>query len=498
MPPSTPTAVTATGRPATDPAGPTGRLATWVAKTTLDDVPASVRDRAKHLVLDGIGCALVGAQLPVSRSGVQGVTALDSAGDAALIGWGGRATSATSAAMLNSSFIQGFELDDYHPLAPLHSNSLVLPAMLAAASRVGRVSGERFLLGAILGYETGPRVGQALGGLDMLSRGWHSGVVFGPLAAAAAAGTLYGLDAAGFEDAFGMAATQSCGLMSAMYESMVKRMQHGFASRNGLTAAALAAVGYVGIKRVFEREYGGWLSVFGEGHHPDSGQIYAGLGTLWETERIAVKAYAAMGLLHAAIDAALQLRSEDKMQANQIERIDIDMPEAAYGHGGWKAVRPLQPIGAQMNVAYAVAVALLDGEVLIDQFSEKRINSDDVWNLIDRTETRHETAYDQLPVDDRLTTRVRLTLKDDSTRDKVVAHPRGTGNRVLTDADIVDKYRSLTRSVITTDRQTAIEKAVLNLDALDDISELMALLIPTVASALDGGLKEPSSARSGG
>ena len=483
---------------ATDPNGPTGRLATWLAKTTLDDIPTSVRERAKHLLLDGVACALVGAQLPVSRKGVEGVTNLDDAGKAVLIGWGGRTTSAPSAAMLNSSFIQGIELDDYHPLAPLHSNCLVVPAMLAATPKVGRVSGARFLLGAILGYETGPRVGQALGGLEMISRGWHSGVVFGTLSAAASAGILYGLDAAGFEDALGMAATQSCGLMSAQFESMVKRMQHGFASRNGLTAAALAASGYVGIKRVFEREYGGWLSVFGEGHHPDSGQIYAGLGALWETDRIAVKAYAAMGLLHAAIDAALQLRSEDKVQANQIERIDIDMPEAAYGHGGWKAVRPLQPIGAQMNVAYAVAVALLDGEVLIDQFSEKRINSDDVWNLIDRTETRHETAYDQLPVDDRLTTRVRLTLKDDSTRDKVVAHPRGTGDRVLTDADIVDKYRSLTRSVITTDRQTAIEKAVLNLDALDDISELMALLIPTVASALDGGLKEPSSARSHG
>ena len=174
-------AVKATGRPATDPSGPTGRLATWVAQTTLDDVPPSVRDRAKHLVLDGIACALVGAQLPVSRIGVEGVTALDSAGDSPLIGWDGRATSATSAAMVNSSFIQGFELDDYHPLAPLHSNSIILPAMLAAAPRVGRVSGERFLLGAILGYETGPRVGQALGGLDMLSRGWHSGVVFGPI-----------------------------------------------------------------------------------------------------------------------------------------------------------------------------------------------------------------------------------------------------------------------------------------------------------------------------
>jgi 2-methylcitrate dehydratase PrpD len=319
----------------------------------------------------------------------------------------------------------------------------------------------------------------------MLSRGWHSGVVFGTLSAAASAGTLYRLDAAGFEDALGMAATQSCGLMSAQFESMVKRMQHGFASRNGVTAAALAASGYVGIKRVLEREYGGWLSTFGEGHHPDSIQIYAGLGAVWETNRIAVKAYAAMGLLHAAIDAALHLRFEDKVRADQIERIEIDMPEAAYGHGGWQAVRPLEPIGAQMNVAYAVAVALLDGEVLIDQFSEKRINGDDVWNLIDRTKTHHEKAYDQLPVDDRLTTRLRLTLKDGNTRDKVVAHPRGTGDRLLTNADIVAKYRSLTRSVISTDRQAAIEKAVLSLDALDDISELTVLLTPTVRSALD-------------
>src|SRR3984893_16321154 len=248
----------------TNPNGPTGRLATWLAGTKIEDVPSTVREHAKYLLLDGIACALVGAQLPVSRKGVEAVTALDNAGASLLIGWDGRATSAPSAAMLNSSFIQGFELDDYHPLAPLHSNCLVMPAMLAATPQMGRVSGARFLLGAILGYETGPRVGQALGGLEMISRGWHSGVVFGTLSAAASAGTLYGLDAAGFEDALGMAATQSCGLMSAQFESMVKRMQHGFASRNGLTAAALAASGYVGIKRVFQRDYGGWRGRFVE------------------------------------------------------------------------------------------------------------------------------------------------------------------------------------------------------------------------------------------
>jgi 2-methylcitrate dehydratase PrpD len=78
-----------------------------------------------------------------------------------------------------------------------------------------------------------------------------------------------------------------------------------------------------------------------------------------------------------------------------------------------------------------------------------------------------------------------LTLKDHSVRERVVAHPRGTGDRVLSDADIVAKYRSLTASVINSDRQAAIEKMVLSLESLDDISELTALLTPTVRPALN-------------
>jgi aconitate decarboxylase len=146
--------------PATDPAGPTGRLATWLAATTLADVPVSVQEHAKYLLLDGIGCALVGAQLPASRRGVDGLTALDGGGRAALIGWGGKSASPQTAALLNSSFIQAFELDDYHPTAPLHSNSIVLPAMVAAAWQTGPVHGRKLLLGEILGYETGPGADQ--------------------------------------------------------------------------------------------------------------------------------------------------------------------------------------------------------------------------------------------------------------------------------------------------------------------------------------------------
>ena len=51
----------ATQQAATAPLGPTGRLATWVAEVSLSDVPPEVVERAKHLLLDGIGCALIGA-----------------------------------------------------------------------------------------------------------------------------------------------------------------------------------------------------------------------------------------------------------------------------------------------------------------------------------------------------------------------------------------------------------------------------------------------------
>ena len=107
----------ATQQAATAPLGPTGKLATWVAELSLSDVPAQVVERAKHLLLDGMGCALIGAQLPWSRTATEAVLDIDGRGDTVVIGTG-RTASAPAAAVLNGTFIQGFELDDFHPIAP--------------------------------------------------------------------------------------------------------------------------------------------------------------------------------------------------------------------------------------------------------------------------------------------------------------------------------------------------------------------------------------------
>ncbi|MFD9615478.1 MmgE/PrpD family protein, partial [Streptomyces sp. NPDC059083] len=351
--------------------GVTVPLARWIEQLTPEQIPERVRTRAKHLLLDGVACGLVGAQLPWSRVATSAVLDLESTGAATVIGTGAT-TSGPAAVLLNSTFIQGFELDDFHPLAPLHSTSLILPVLLATAQQLGGVSGATALTAAIAGFEVGPRVGLALHGSEMLSRGWHSGPVFGTHTAAMVAGKLRALAAARLEDALGMAGTQSAGLMAAQYEAMSKRMQHGFAARNGYYAAGLAAAGYTGIKQVFDRPYGGYLSVFGEGHDPDPAQVIAGLGENWHTEFIMVKSYAAQGGLHGTVQAALELRARHHIDPKSVAYIEIRVGHTVYHHGWWEPERPLTAIGAQMNLGYAAAVALLDGQVLPPQFTPAR------------------------------------------------------------------------------------------------------------------------------
>jgi 2-methylcitrate dehydratase PrpD len=468
---------------ATDPAGPTGRLATWVADVTLDDVPPAVADRAKHLLLDGLGCALVGAQLPWSRVATTAVLGLEGAGDAVVIGTG-QTTSAPAAAVLNGTFIQGFELDDFHPLAPLHSCSLLIPALLSTMStRRAATNGADLLLAAITGFEVGPRVGYTLHGTQMLDRGWHSGPVFGTHAAAMAAGKLRGLAPAQLEDALGLAGTQSAGLMAAQFEAMSKRMHHGFAARNGFYAAGLAACGYTGIKRVFEREYGGFLAVFGEGHNPDPAQLTAQLGERWETSVIMVKSYAAMGGLHGAIDAARRLRGA--VQPSDIARVDITVGETVYKHGWWRPERPLPAIGAQMNIGYATAAALLDGNVLPEQFTPHRLDADDLWALIANTEVHLDGSLTHAPLAERFCTEVAVTTRDGSVQRARVVTPHGAADDPVTNDELVTKFHDLADRVTNRARATAIERAVLALDDLDDVGELVDLLAAPVTGALD-------------
>jgi 2-methylcitrate dehydratase PrpD len=260
-------------------------------------------------------------------------------------------------------------------------------------------------------------------------------------------------------------------------------MHHGFAARNGFYAAGLAAAGYTGIKRVFEREYGGFLSVFGEGHAPDATLLTAGLGERWETSIIMVKSYAAMGGLHGAIDCARGLRKS--IDPANISRVDITVGETIYKHGWWQPERPLTPIGAQMNIGYATAAALLDGNVLPEQFTPTRLDADDVWAMIDATDVHLDESLADAPVTEKFRTDVAVTMSDGTVHHARVDQPHGAPTDPVTNDELVAKFHALADRVTSRGRAEAIERAVTGLEVLDDVGELIDLLADPVAGALD-------------
>lgn len=448
-----------------------------LSKLTLKDVPEQQITRAKYLILDGIACALVGAHLPHSEKAANAIFAMES-GTCSVIGYPNKLTPA-SAALLNSTFIQGFELDDWHSEAPLHSNSLLIPSLLAAAEHQGSVSGSDFLLAMIAGYETGPRVGNALWGRDILAKGWHSGAVFGPAAVVAAVGNLYHFNPDTFEDAFGIACTQACGLMSAQFESEVKRMQHGFAARNGLFASLLAKSGYVGIKRVFEREYGGFLFQFsaGNGQHPQykADELNKGFGEKWQLDHVCLKPYSSMAATHGTVDCIRALQEEHADLPNGIDKIEISLDEPMFHHGGFEVKRPLLVTGAQMSVAYVAATQLVDKEVLVKQFSSDKLDRDEVWSLVDKVKCS--------PGQSQGATEVRITLESGDVLTKKVDSQRGV-NPPLSNEETVEKYRNLGGQVIDQERLEKIEQIVLNIEKVDDLSKLIELLTPETKNIL--------------
>src|SRR6185295_6089654 len=115
--------------------------------------------------------------------------------------------------------------------------------------------------------------------------------VFG---AAAAIGKLLGLDARQMASALGLAATQAAGLVE-MLGGMAKSLHMGFAARNGIVAALLAAKDFTSSERGIEAPRG-FAHVLGD--NPDFSAITDALGRTWELAQTAYKPYPCGVLLH--------------------------------------------------------------------------------------------------------------------------------------------------------------------------------------------------------
>ncbi len=452
----------------------TQAIARFVSGLKYEQIPAEVIARIKLLILDSLGCAVFGADLPWSRILVDTLLEVDSTPGCTV--WGtSRRLSAPHAALVNGTLVQGFELDDVHRVGVLHVGAVTLPPLLAIAELHPSMTGRDLLTAAVAGYEIGPRVGMCMG-QEHIGQGWHSGATVGVFSAVSGAARALRLDPRQTAHALGIAGTQASGLMAAQFGAMVKRMHAGRSAQSGLYAALLAAKGFTGILDVFENEYGGFCTTFSRSlDRFDRNELSAGLGDRWETMQIAVKFYACVGSNHTTLDAIRSMQARHPFKASDVEGITIYGSRVTVDHVGW----PYMPQGltsAQLNLPYCVATLLLDGDVFVDQFTEEKVADRERIALSRLVRVIEDPAISMRGKTFRHMVRVQVRLADGTQMQETVEAPRGSEHSFASSDAVIEKFRKLAGRSLPEERIERIIDAILHAEDLSSAADISAML----------------------
>ena len=351
----------------------------------------------------------------------------------------GRRMPARSAALIDGTAAHALDYDDVDDALYGHPSAVLVPTLLALGDAHGS-SGEELLVAYQRGLLACRWLAAALGVERHYQAGWHATSTVGTLGAAAAAARLLGLPATAARCALGMAASMAGGSRQ-NFGTMTKPLHAGLAAEHGILAATLAGRGFTADPDQLEGPMG-FLALFGKGSHPVAPVDDSGEAVVGKPAGLNVKLYPCCYATHAAVDAALELRETLTAPGldGSIAGIDVAVPP-----GGLAPLlhhRPTNGLQAKFSLEYAVAAALIDGEVILASFEDAQLQRSDVQTLLRRV-TVGETPTPpsgQPTWADTFAAVVTLCLPDGRTTTSRVDQPAGHATRPVTEAQLQAKF----------------------------------------------------------
>jgi 2-methylcitrate dehydratase PrpD len=340
---------------------------------------------------------------------------------------------APAAAWINST--AGHVLD-YDDVALGHPSVVIVPAILAEGETLNS-SGADLATAYIAGYETW---------MELVSRerdnyqmkGWHPTPLIGALAAAAACANLRRLSANAATSALGLAAAQASGI-TASYGTMAKAMQVGKAAHTGVMSARMAASGMLAAPDALDHERG-FLRAISPAGNVDLKRAPQ-LGTRWHSVEhgLSIKRYPMCYCAHRAIDATLEVAATHNIEADAIAGIEVTLGRIQAAT--LKNHRPATGLDAIFSVEFAVAAAIIAGNVGLKEVSDEFVARADVQNLLKRVTVVATEDYDPAwPAMARFD-RVRMQSKNGTTlASEPVYRALGDAQRPLAPADLRAKF----------------------------------------------------------
>jgi 2-methylcitrate dehydratase PrpD len=442
------------------------RLSRYIAQAGKRKLPPAVVEKTKHHILDTLAAMVSGARLLPGRKGISYAKTLGGTKEACVIG-SRLVTSAANAAMANGMSAHADETDDSHAPSLTHPGCGIVPAALAVAERESR-DGMALIRAVALGYDVGCRLTQSLNAYEFREDG-HSTHSFGPMfGAAAAAGSLLGLDERKTRYLLSYTAQQASGISCWMRdeEHIEKAFDFGgMPARNGVAAATMVAHGFSGVEDALSGERSFFVAY---GREPQPGQLVQGLGEDYEILRTNIKRWSVGSPIQAPLDSLSEL-VEGGLKADQVESLVV---RVAHQGANTTDNRNMPDICMQ----HLCAVMLIDGTVTFkSSHDEKRMRDPKVLALRKRVTLLGDDALTKvMPSRQGI---VELRLKDGRSLRHHTSAVRGTAENPMSRAEVDAKGYDLIAPVIGASRARRLCDAIWALEKTRDIRNLRTLLM---------------------
>lgn len=444
------------------------QLARFVNEASFTDMSEAAREQIRIRVLDSLGTAIGAVAGPPIKMIREHIRDFGHKGPCTLTG--GVATAPDFAALYNSALVRYLDYNDSylakgetcHPSDNLGS--------VLAAGEYGNISGKELMTALAVAYQVQCRLSDEAPvrakGFDHTTQGAY----------AVAAGVAKALNLGAEKTAHAMALSGT-GLNALRVTrtgalSHWKGLAYPWTGFGATSATFLAMRGITGPPEVFEGNKGFQDSIAGKF------EIDWQQEDLERVTRTIVKKFNAEIHSQATLEGAIELRQQHDLDSGDIDKIEITTFDVAYhiiggGEEGDKTVVRTKE-EADHSLHYMTAVALLDGQVLPEQYEPDRITRDDVQNLLRKITVQPSEAYsNNFP--DKMQCDLVIHLKDGQKLDMHKEDYEGFHTHPMSWQTVSEKFAALAQPYTSEKLRGDIIELVQDLQN-HSVKELMKLL----------------------
>lgn len=359
------------------------------------------------------------------------------------------------------------EMDDVHKNAKVHAGAVIVPALLTVSS-FHKVNGKDFITALVIGYEIITRIGNGINAKEHRIKGWHATGTCGTFGAAASVAKLWNFTKEEMVNALGLAGTQSSGLWAFTANGANSKMFHaGSAAANGILSAVLVKGGLTGSNQILEAEDGGFFRSSSDKYSFD--EVISNLGERFFIIEMTRKPYACCRSMHPPIEAALRIKNKIQDIEN-IEQIIVSTYEVAKMQCGFTK-HPKNVSEAKFSIPYGVAVAIIDGQANIEQFTTEKLQNHKIHELASKVEIVVDKEFDDA-YPDHWGCKLTVRTKDD-TYIEVIKNAKGDPENPLTEKEIQQKFIDMSGDLIGFENCEKTIEQIQKLESINDVSLLI-------------------------